>query len=78
MEAILSDPNGWVTGVLGLILGAAASWAITRHYALKTPQWAIDMREDILAKQKEGDVDLVAIFEAGLKDHNIVLDGGTF
>lgn len=78
MEALLINPNGWLTGLVGVIIGAAASWAITRHYASKAPQWAIEMREDIKTMQADGDVDFVATFEKALKDHDIVLDGGSF
>ena len=78
MQAILNNPNGWLTGMIGLILGAAASWAITKHYASKAPQWAVDMRKDIQSMQAADDVDFVAVFEEALKDHDIVLDGGKF
>jgi hypothetical protein len=78
MEALLINPNGWLTGLVGVIIGAAASWAITSHYASKAPQWAIEMREDIKTMQADGDVDFVAEFEKALKDHDIVLDGGSF
>jgi hypothetical protein len=75
MQAFLNDPNAWVTLGIGVIVGAVPSWAITRHYAAKTPQWAIEMREEFRAGQ---DVDFVKTFEDALKDKDIILDEGTF
>lgn len=75
MQAILTDPNGWITLAIGVLFGAIPSWLITKHYAAKEPKWATDMLAEF---RKAGDTDFVATFERALKDHNITVDGGEF
>jgi len=74
--------NPWLLLFFGVAFGAVVSWVIARHYYLKTPQWALDILDEMRAaeakREAEGDVDFVATFNRALKDHDVVINGGTF
>lgn len=77
------DTALWTIG--GLIAGSLVTWFFARYYYLRSarerPDWMADVLVEIKVAAATGNAepgDLVAIFEAALKDHNIVIDGGTF
>lgn len=79
MQDWISQPGPWFLLIAGVLLGAAASWVIARHYYRQTPEWAVDLVAELKAMQAaDEDVDFVATFERALKDHDIVIDGGKF
>ena len=78
MEAAL-----WSLG--GLVAGSIVTWFFARHYYLRSarerPDWMADVMVEIKTAAATGNADpgdLVAIFENALKDHDIIIDGGTF